>query len=86
MTEQLMIELCRIIWNFDESRPKEELPQALRETAEWAVSVGKALEDGKTLPSGFPVEPWAPLKEPVNLVTFAPVQASRESVLEGNSA
>lgn len=85
MTEQLIIELCRIIWNFDEFRRKEELPQALRETAEWAVSVGKALEDGKTLPSGIPVAPWAPRREPVNLVSFAPDRVSRESVLEGNS-
>lgn len=72
MTEQLIVELCRIIWNFDEFRRKEELPQEMRETAEWAVSVGKALENGKTLPSGFPVAGWVSERESVNMATFAP--------------
>lgn len=63
MTEQLIVELCRIIWNFDEFRRKDELPPDLRETADWAVSVGKAFSEGKTLPSGLPIEPWAPESE-----------------------
>jgi len=84
MTEQLMIELCRIIWNFDEFRRKEELSTELRETAEWAVSVGKALADGKTLPSGFPVPPWSPRPEPTVYTGNIPGEVFRESVMEGN--
>ncbi|RKX34062.1 MAG: hypothetical protein DRP71_08255 [Verrucomicrobia bacterium] len=79
-----MIELCRIIWNFDEFRRKEELSSELRETAEWAVSVGKSLADGKTLPSGFPVPPWAPRPEPTIYAGNTPDVVLRESVLEGN--
>jgi hypothetical protein len=84
MTEQLIVELCRIIWNFDEFRRKEELPPNLRETAEWAVSVGKALTDGKTLPSGMPVEPWAPRADQPSYFKGGPVKLVREAVLEGN--
>jgi len=84
MTEQLMIELCRIIWNFDEFRRKEELSPDMRETAEWAVSVGKALADGKTLPSGFPVPPWSPKPEPTVHTGNVPDEVFRESVMEGN--
>ena len=83
MTEQLIIELCRIIWNFDEFRRKEELPSSMRETAEWAVSVGKALADGKTLPSGFPVAPWAPHSEEPRYFKSGPIKLVREAVLEG---
>ena len=83
MTEQLIVELCRIIWNFDEFRRKEELPREMRETAEWAVSVGRALADGKTLPSGWPVGPWTPKADPADRPDIWSEGIVREAVLEG---
>lgn len=81
MTDQLMIELCRVIWAQDNFQRITELPPNLKETARWAVSVAEAFANGKTLPSGFPVPPWVPKPRPVGVWK----EPTREDVMEGNA-
>ena len=80
MTEQLMIELCRVIWAQDNFQRITELPPNLKETARWAVSVAEAFATGKTLPSGFPVPPWSPKPRPVGKWH----EPDRDAVMEGD--